>query len=112
MNTITHKKIEKNLYNIVSKIIYEDINDSKISFPTVTGVVLSRDKSHLKIYLTFNSYPKQSLENIQKVKGFIKMQMSQYTSMRKIPQIYLLLDETFEKGQNIERILKKIHDKK
>jgi ribosome-binding factor A len=94
MNTIAHKKIEKNLFNIVSKIISEDVNDSKVSFPSVTGVSLSRDKSHLKIYLTFTAYPKQSLDALQKAKGFIRSELSQYTNMRKVPQIYLLEDTT------------------
>jgi len=72
MNTIAHKKIEKQIFTAVSKIISEEVNDSRISFPTVTGVELSRDKSHLKIFLTFTSYPKQSLNALQNAKGFIR----------------------------------------
>lgn len=109
MNSITHKKIEKNLFNIVSKIITEDINDSRVSFPSVTGVSLTKDKSHLKVYLTFTSYPKQSLDALQNAKGFIKSEISRYTQMRKIPNIYLVQDNTWEEGQKIDAIFKKIN---
>ncbi len=111
MNSITHKKIEKNLFNIVSKIITEEVTDSKVSLPSVTGVQLSRDKSHLKIYLTFTSYPKQSLDALQNAKGFIRSQLSRYTEMRKVPRLYLLQDTTWEDGKKIDEILKRISKK-
>lgn len=112
MNTIAHKKIEKQLFTIVSKIISSEINDSRISFPTVTGIKLSRDKSHLKIFLTFASYPKQSLAALQNAEGFIKKELARYISMRKMPKIHLLQDNTWEKGNRIDNILKKINKEK
>ena len=109
--SIQHKRKESLFFKHISQIISEDITNSNISYTTVTDVSLSNDGSVLKVYVTFEKNIQKSLENLKKTSGFIKKQLSKTSISRKIPEIVFKIDDTFEKANKIEQILKEIKKK-
>ncbi|CAM9117720.1 30S ribosome-binding factor RbfA [Mycoplasma marinum] len=108
MSTVTHQKKEKMFLRAVSQIISEEIKNVNVSYSTVTDVKLSRDGSHLNVYLTFESSKERSLESLQKARGFIRTQLSKRVSLRKVPEIHLKHDSSMETGKRIDEILENI----
>ncbi|TCG10443.1 30S ribosome-binding factor RbfA [Mycoplasma todarodis] len=106
--SVTHQKKEKMFLRAVSQIISEEITNVNVSYTTVTDVKLSRDGSHLNVYLTFESNKERSMENLQKARGFIRTQLSKTIHMRKTPEVHLKHDESMAIGSRIDEILNSI----
>ena len=80
---------------------------------TITEVSVSPDLKNAKIYV-MPLGGKQKLEvvnSLNKVKGRIKKLISSSITLRQIPKINFMIDETFENAKNIDDILGKIRNK-
>ena len=108
MNQINHKRKTSQYFRIVSQIITEEITNSNLSYPTVTDVWLSKDGSHLKIYVNFDHQSQKSLNLLKNLSGFVRRRIAQSNLSRKVPELEFELDNSYEEGCRIEKILKKI----
>ena len=113
MNEIQRRKKESNYLLWVSKIINEDVTNSNIKNVTVVDAKLSNDGSNLKVFVLFEKNEKKSLETLNKIKGFVRSELSKYDSdSRKVPEIIFKIDEVSKTSQRIEEILKQINSQK
>ncbi|MGB4985325.1 MAG: 30S ribosome-binding factor RbfA [Erysipelotrichaceae bacterium] len=96
--------IKKNL----SEIIQFNLKDPKIGFVTITDVVVTSDLSIAKIYVTFLGKKERNeagFKVLDKSKGFLRSELSKTLSIRKVPQLIFLYDETMERSNRIEKLL-------
>jgi len=80
---------------------------------TITEVSVSPDLKNAKIYV-MPLGGKQKLEvvnSLNKVKGRIKKLISSSITLRQIPKINFMIDESFENAKNIDDIIRKIRNK-
>ncbi len=112
MSSVNHQKKEKMFLRAVSQIVTEEINNSNVSYPTVTDVKLSTDGSHLNVYLTFENNKERSLEAIQASRGFVRSTLSKRVKLRKLPEIHFKADSSSITGNRIDEILKQIKEGK
>ncbi len=102
-------QIGSTLMREISMIISREINDPKLGFPTVTEVDVAPDLSVAKVYVSFlgkNYKKRDGLEVLRKSKGMIKKELSKRIKMRKIPDLTFIVDDTLDKADRIEEILK------
>ena len=81
---------------------------------TITEVSVSPDLKNAKIYI-MPLGGKQKLEvvnSLNKVKGRIKKLISSSITLRQIPKINFIIDESFENAKNIDNILRRIKKQK
>ena len=109
-NNVAHARKETAFLKSVAEIIEYEVTNVNIEYTTVTSVRLTADGSHLYVYVTFTNKEKRSLEALINTRGFIRKRLAQSFSMRKVPMLHFELDKTFEYGQNIDEILKKINE--
>ena len=105
-------KIDSILLREISMIISREINDPKLGFPTVTEVDVAPDLNTATVYVSFlgkNYKKRDGLEVLRKSKGLIKRELSKSLKMRKIPDLTFIVDDTLDKADRIEEILKKDH---
>lgn len=106
MNEIQRRKKESNYLIWISKIINEDVTNANIKDVTVIDTKLSNDGSHLQVFVLFRKNETKSLESLNKIKGFIKSELSKYDfNARKIPNIVFKIDEVSKTSLKIEKIL-------
>ena len=80
---------------------------------TITEVSVSPDLKNAKIYI-MPLGGKQKLEvvnSLNKVKGRIKKLISTSITLRQIPKINFMIDESFENAKIIDDIIRKIRNK-
>ena len=103
-------RIDSILQRELSMIISQEINDKHIGFPTVTEVRTAPDLSVARVYVSFlgkNYAKRDGLETLRKSKGFIKSLLAKRVKMRKIPDLTFIVDDTLDKADKIEELLKK-----
>lgn len=100
--------IQKN----ISEIIQFDLKDPKIGFITITDVTVTNDLSIAKVYISFlgqKAREEAGMKAIERSKGFIRSHLAKRLSMRKVPELIFKLDDSLERGNHIEKIIKDIN---
>jgi ribosome-binding factor A len=107
-------RVNSLLKEVISDVIRKKVKNPHLStMASVTRVSVSKDIRHAKVYISVIGDEKQQKENIdalQSAAGFIAVQASKEVKMRFFPELRFILDDSAEKHQRIDAILKKLHD--
>lgn len=104
------------LKEVISEVIHKDVRDPRLaSFTTVTGVDITRDLQHAKVYISVIGTPEQKkecIEALQSAAGFIAISSSKKVVIRYFPSLTFKLDDSVEKHAAIDDLLGKIRAEK
>lgn len=102
------EKISGIIQKEVSEIIQFTLKDPKIGFITITDVTVTGDLSIAKVYVSFlgqKAREEAGMKALDRSKGFIRSELAKRMTIRKVPQLIFLIDDSLEKGNKIERII-------
>ncbi len=98
----------------VSLMISRDLKDRRIGFVTVTGVRISPDLRHARIFVSLmgtEAEKKGSIEALNHAAGWIRHELGQRIRMKFLPDIVFDTDSSQEYGEHIDRLLDEIREK-
>ncbi len=96
----------------LTSILQTEVKDPKIGFCTITAVDVTNDLSIAKIYVTFlgkNYKKKDGMQALNRSKGFIRSLLAKKLTIRRVPELVFVLDESLDYGNKIEGILKNLN---
>lgn len=109
---IEKEKMNNIIQRELSDILQTEVRDPKIGFCTITAVDVTNDLSIAKIYVSFlNKNTKESMEALNRSKGFIRSILAKRLTIRKCPELHFVLDTSLEYGNKIETIINEINHK-
>jgi ribosome-binding factor A len=97
----------------ISIMLYRGVKDPRIGMITITGVDLSPDLHHAKVYFTSlgNDKRKQeSLEALNHAAGWIRRELGQRIRMKYSPELVFRVDTSQEYGEHIDHLLGEIKE--
>ncbi len=97
----------------LSDIILRKTKDPRVSLVTITGVDLSDDLHTAKVYFSVMGTEKEcqdAAEGLRSATGFIRKTLGSRLEIRYVPDIEFIYDQSFEYGERIDRLLKKIKE--
>lgn len=97
----------------ISLMISRNMKDRRIGFVTVTGVRLSPDLRHARVFISMmgsEDEKKESLEGLNHAAGWIRHELGQRIRTRFIPELIFLTDTSQEYGEHIDRLIDRIHE--
>ena len=98
----------------ISDIIERELADPRIGFTTVTGVQLSSDLGHAKVFISVIGEAEareHTLRGLNSARSFIRRQLSRRLHhLKHVPELAFRYDESLERGNRIEELLHKIHE--
>lgn len=112
--TLKADKISGIIQKEVSEIIQFSLKDPKVGFITITDVRVTNDLSIAKIYVSFlgqDARKEAGMKALERSKGFIRSELAKRMSIRKVPSLVFLADDSLERGNKIEKIIADIHSK-
>ncbi len=89
----------------VRDIIIEISKDYNLGFLTVSNVEVSDDYNYVKVFVSFYQNELSNFEKLEKKVGLIKKELSHKLSLRRAPNIQIILDRSFTYKSKIEKIL-------
>ena len=107
------QRIALQIQHEVSSMISRDMKDRRIGFVTVTGVRMSPDLRHAKIFISLmgsDDEKKESLVTLNHATGWIRRELGQRIRMKFLPDIVFLKDTSQEYGERIDRLIGEIHE--
>ncbi len=113
MNNIKLKRIDSEILKILTTIIFEEANDSLLKQITITECQITNDLSVCKVYFTSlidKDYKELERDLNDETASYLRSKLAENIDLRNIPELRFKYDESIEYGNNIEKIIKEIHE--
>ena len=91
----------------LSTLIQQEISDPRLSgLVTISGVNISRDLSHAKVYFTVFQDDATSVESIlNNAASFLRSALARSSKTRTVPQLHFIYDESIDYGKRLSRLI-------
>ncbi|TMW73250.1 30S ribosome-binding factor RbfA [Alteribacter natronophilus] len=114
MSNVRANRIGEQIKKELTDIIQREIKDPRVGFVTVTAVDVTGDLQQATAFITVygdDTQRSETLEGLSKATGFIRSEIGKRIQIRKTPELYFKFDESIERGNRIEELLRKLNDK-
>ncbi len=113
MNLIKQKRISSDINKALCEIINEESHDNLLKNITITGCDVTNDLSFCKVY--FTSLLDADIKTIERelndsTAKYLRGRLSDKVNIRHTPKLVFKYDESIKYGDNIENIIKRIHE--
>jgi ribosome-binding factor A len=99
----------------LSAILARGLKDPRITgFVTVTGAKMSPDLKEIAVYVSIHAEEverERTLEGLRAAATFLQREVARNLRLRHTPHLRFVYDESVERGDRIERLLKEARQK-
>ncbi|SDH40958.1 30S ribosome-binding factor RbfA [Nitrosomonas sp. Nm132] len=103
------QRVADQIQRELADMIKTEVKDPRVGMITITGVEVTRDYAHAKIFYTsINSNKENNItieEGLKHANGFLRSQLSSRMRLRVIPQLHFIYDESVERGLYLSRLI-------
>ena len=107
------ERVSHFLHEELARLLQSTVRDPRVQEVNLTGVEVSRDLSHAKVFFTLISEA-SSEERVEvtavlsKVSGFLRSELAKASTMRTVPRISFRFDESVGRGRDMETLLREV----
>jgi ribosome-binding factor A len=101
-------RIADQIQRELAEIIRLEMRDPRVGMITLTGVEVSRDQSHAKVFYTVlgaESAAREAGEGLQRAAGFLRSELAHRLSTRSVPELHFQFDESVERGARLSKLI-------
>jgi ribosome-binding factor A len=92
----------------LAELVREHVKDPRVGQMTITGVEVSADLSHAKVFfsnLAGREHATESVKALQHTAGFLRSQLAQRLGLYSVPQLHFTYDDSIESGMRLSRLI-------
>ena len=109
------QRVADYLQRELAAVIQHGVRDPRVGMVSITGVDVSRDLRHARVYYTVmgidsSEDASESTEVLNKAAGFLRSQLSKSSNMRSVPQLRFYFDSSVGRGRELEDLIRRATD--
>jgi ribosome-binding factor A len=109
------QRVADYLQRELATLIQHEVRDPRVGMVSITGVDVSRDLGHARIYCTVmgsdsSDDARESIEALNKAAGYLRSLLSRDSTMRSVPQLRFYFDASVGRGRDMEKLIKRAAD--
>jgi len=109
------QRVADYLQRELATLIQQEVRDPRVGMVSITGVEVSRDLGHAKVYCTVmgsdsGEDARESIEVLNKAAGFLRSLLSRDSNMRSVPQLRFYFDASVGRGRDLESLIRRATD--
>lgn len=109
------QRVADYLQRELASLIQLEVRDPRVGMVSITGVDVSRDLGHAKVYFTMlgSDSSQDAVEPtvaLNKAAGFLRSRLSKDSSMRSVPQLRFYFDSSVGRGRDLEDLIRRAGD--
>lgn len=105
------RRVGEQMQRELSELIQRELKDPRVGMITITGVEVSRDMSHAKVFVTVlgggEHSVEESLATLGHAAGFLRHELGQRMKLRIIPELHFFYDASIERGAHLSALIDK-----
>ena len=101
-------RIAEQIQRELSELIRTELRDPRVRLVTVTGVEITRDQSHAKVFFTSLGSPEDNQacgEGLERAAGFLRAGLSHRLTTRTVPALAFVHDDSIERGVRLSKLI-------
>jgi len=105
------ERVGELIHHEISSLLIKGLKDPRIGFVTISAVDVSPDLRLARVYYTVigdEAARRESAAGLKSSSSYIRQQLSRCLSLKYVPELVFLYDESVEYGHRIESILRDI----
>ena len=107
------QRVSHFLHEELARLLQTVVRDPRVQQVNLTGVEVSRDLSHARVFFTLMSDVSEAERSeisgvLSKVSGFLRSELAKSSSMRTVPRISFRFDESVGRGRDMENLLREV----
>lgn len=99
------------IQSVLSDLLRKDVQDPRLEMATISSVKVSSDLRVAHVYFSVfgNNYKVQkAVKGFESSHGFIKKRLASQLGLKYMPELKFIHDTSFDKGAEIDALLKSI----
>jgi ribosome-binding factor A len=107
-------RVSAQLRRELGTLVHEAVRNHGLPSVSVSDVEVTRDLEHAKIFVTALQ-PERAKEAMKALKALapeIRYRLAQSVKMRHVPELHFQYDESFDRGERIDNLLRDLPDAK
>lgn len=108
MSNARSARIAEEIQRSLAELIRLEVRDPRVGLVTLTGVELSRDQSHAKVFYTVMGSGAEAAaagRGLGHAAGFLRSELAHRLTIRKVPELHFEFDESVERGVRLSRLI-------
>jgi ribosome-binding factor A len=100
------------LQSAIADLLLREVKDPRIGMVTVTGVDLSPDLKHARVFVAPHgdaATGARALAGLASARPFLQAQVGRRLGLRFTPELRFVLDETLDRADRLEQLLRELH---
>ncbi|MCP1674747.1 ribosome-binding factor A [Natronocella acetinitrilica] len=93
----------------LATLIRDEVRDPRVGSVTVSGVEVSRDMGHAKVYMTVlgadADESRQAVDILNGAAAYLRRLLSKRMVLRSTPQLHFLHDPSFDRGAHLTQLI-------
>lgn len=109
MPTQRQLRVNNLLQHEIAQIAARELHDPDLGFVTITGVEVTVDLRHAKVFVSVlgsEVEKRKSMGALIRARHFIRGLIGDRLDLKYVPELTFCLDETAERAERLERILR------
>ena len=101
-------RIADQIQREIAELVRTEVRDPRVGLVTFTGVELSRDQSHAKVFFTVlgaGGAIAEAQQGLERAAGFLRSQLAHRLTIRKVPELHFAYDESVERGVRLSKLI-------
>jgi len=111
VTTRRQKQISSLIQHELGDLLEKKVSDPRLDFVTITAVEVSANLRHAYVYVSTLGNKQEVMAGFNHAASFLRRELAARLSLRYMPELTFLLDESVERGERIFQLLEEIHRK-
>ena len=105
-------RVSAQLRRELGTLVHEAVRNHGLPSVSVSDVEVTRDLEHAKIFVTAlkPERAKEAMKALKELAPEIRYQLAQSVKMRHVPELHFQYDESFDRGERIDNLLRDLPD--
>ncbi|MGH8750680.1 MAG: 30S ribosome-binding factor RbfA [Burkholderiales bacterium] len=100
------RRVAEQIQRELAEIVQMELKDPRVGTITLTGVEVTSDYAHAKIFFTqLGAAKPETLEGLQRAAGFLRSQLARRLKIHAVPQLHFVYDASVERGIQLSSLI-------
>lgn len=102
------ERIGEQIQKDLAALIRTEVKDPRVGMVTLTGVEVSSDYHHAKVFFTALGEPDAAERaglGLERAKGFLRKQLAAGLNLRIVPELHFVHDQSVVRGIELSRLI-------
>lgn len=99
-------RVAQQMQREIAELIRLELKDPRIGLVTITGVEVTRDLSHAKVFFTvLQGEVEESLFTLNRSSGWLRNEVGKRIKLFKMPELHFEYDRSVEYGMSLDKLI-------